>query len=474
MYKTSKGDREEINYITRKNKSWGIVFLELMRKEKINISKLRDVFFKIKKYKKVLGKDFTPSWVMTLLANDGTNRDVIEKMNDEIDNLLDNHKYNQFIKSISNNKNKFLFTKRVRNKIKILLDNKVSTQELKESIRMYIKTTSDEKDLFITLIKLENNSLKWNKIDYLKKIKKSRSKIIEINENIINLEILNFEDCKVLGSKKWCISNNRVDFDKYKRNFQKQFIIYNFNKTVEDKSSMIGITIDINGIVTDAYLKDNSPIKNKKELSEKYKLEKTDVKIIKSKLNKFDNQVAFEHICELGVDSLFDEYLCKNKYKFPKSMFKKHTPIKAYSRLNHSFRIAAKNGHIKIVRKLIQLNHQNINPGARNNYAIRWASEKGDLTMVNYLLTLSGVNPSADSNYSLRIASEYGYLSIVKTLIEDGRSDPTDNDYYALRWAAKNGHIEVFDLLRSHPVVKENEKNDWLLSQIEKIKKGDL
>jgi ankyrin repeat protein len=60
-------------------------------------------------------------------------------------------------------------------------------------------------------------------------------------------------------------------------------------------------------------------------------------------------------------------------------------------------------------------------PSADNNLAIRWASDRGHIDIVNRLLEDLRVDPSADNNLAIRWASDRGHIDIVNRLLEDLR-----------------------------------------------------
>ena len=111
------------------------------------------------------------------------------------------------------------------------------------------------------------------------------------------------------------------------------------------------------------------------------------------------------------------------------------------SEANAAFQVASENGHLEVVRLL--LNHRDVNPEDENNYAIRWASENGHLKVVRLLLHDSRVNPADDGNYAIKWASGNGHLEVVQLLLNDSRVNPADRDNYAIRLASKKGHSEI-------------------------------
>jgi hypothetical protein len=82
-----------------------------------------------------------------------------------------------------------------------------------------------------------------------------------------------------------------------------------------------------------------------------------------------------------------------------------------------------------------------------NNYAVRLAAENGQLAIVDRLLQDKRVDPSADNNYAVRLAAENGHLAVVDRLLQDKRVDPSANANWAVRFAAEFGHLAVVDRL---------------------------
>jgi ankyrin repeat protein len=109
--------------------------------------------------------------------------------------------------------------------------------------------------------------------------------------------------------------------------------------------------------------------------------------------------------------------------------------------------LAARYGHLSVVRYLIEDSGHSIDATAHNNFALRYAACNGHLPVVRYLIEESGqlVDATSHDNRVLRYAAANGHLSVVRYLIEEsGQSvDATADDNYALQLAAANGHLLV-------------------------------
>lgn len=104
------------------------------------------------------------------------------------------------------------------------------------------------------------------------------------------------------------------------------------------------------------------------------------------------------------------------------------------------FARAAEFGHLSLVRVMAS---QGVDPRAKDNWAIRMASQNGHRHVVRFLLGLKRVDPSAEDNYATRFACSNGHLGVVRMLLADHRCNPADQDNEALMWATWNGHDRV-------------------------------
>jgi len=108
---------------------------------------------------------------------------------------------------------------------------------------------------------------------------------------------------------------------------------------------------------------------------------------------------------------------------------------------NDALQMAARHGHIEIVKHLINIDVSIIN----YNYALRYASERGHLEVVKYLNGQKAITPM-DRNTAFRCASFRGQLDVVKYLHERG-ADIHAIQESALRNACYYGHLEVVKYL---------------------------
>lgn len=109
---------------------------------------------------------------------------------------------------------------------------------------------------------LENSMGEYN----LETIKKS---LVGLNVQIVHespeLLIITVGDyassCKI-GSKHWCISTSKNMWDNYVNATTKQYFIWDFTKSISDKTHMIGATIGANNKITAAHWANDTSISN--------------------------------------------------------------------------------------------------------------------------------------------------------------------------------------------------------------------
>lgn len=112
---------------------------------------------------------------------------------------------------------------------------------------------------------------------------------------------------------------------------------------------------------------------------------------------------------------------------------------------DEAFRIAAGNGHLHIVKYLVDENGVDITK--MYDYVISWAANYGYVDVVKYIVERAGFS-TTDGGRACRWAAENGHLKVVKYLVSVGADFRSYNDW-ACRWAVINDHLEVSKYLVS-------------------------
>lgn len=217
---------------------------------------------------------------------------TIEDIQDIIDNIEVVHSVEKYSQTILSNKYKFLLEPNENNcsidysyieedifsLLKELKEKNVDEKKLQDFIGKKLasfKTQEDFKDAIGKLLNTYNN---FNKNYYIDVIKNMNTEIIFDKDDILILQINDFETSKKIGSSSWCISRYENNWNNYTKNNNKQYFYFDFNKGSNDKKSMIGITID-NNKITAAHYKNDDYAKN-----DDY------VKEIAKKINELNNK----------------------------------------------------------------------------------------------------------------------------------------------------------------------------------------
>lgn len=206
-----------------------------------------------------------PSTVLDLLKLTDK-RPILERIDDEIMILVDIYQKEQFISSLSNTKNNYLMNADIIKEIHTLIDNKVPLHEIRDELfhQAYSQQSFNNSDDFLEFILLfKNSKIQWNKEYYLSLVNNKdlnlNTIVYDTPDDSLLVEVLDYPACNKLGPTSWCIVQEKMYYDHYTSYSRRQFIYYDFNKIVEDHESIIGLTVDTRGSVTDSYMRDNSP-----------------------------------------------------------------------------------------------------------------------------------------------------------------------------------------------------------------------
>ena len=139
---------------------------------------------------------------------------------------------------------------------------------------------------------------------------------------------------------------------------------------------------------------------------------------------------------------------------------------------------AAENGHLEIVERLLELDEVSDTASAQENLALIWAAENGHIEIVERLLELPRVSDtaSAQENIALINAIANSHLEIVECLLRlPGVIDTASaQENQALINAAENGHLEIVERLLELPRVSDTASAQENLALIWAAENGHL
>lgn len=166
-------------------------------------------------------------------------------------------KVNQLIKQIPSNSRKH-----ADEKLKKLLASYIKYYD---SIKYFYSKKGgrfeNPKDLYNDTKNLIENLEGDFSLEGLKRlIKEKGAKVnfIEETPDMLIVQPLNFETSTKIGSTSWCISTSESYWNSYVDLFTTQYFIYDFTKNVEDRESMIGVTINPDGSFKAAHFKNDN------------------------------------------------------------------------------------------------------------------------------------------------------------------------------------------------------------------------
>lgn len=245
-----------VSSFTRKNPTWEKLFLSWIDENpNLDVKKLETSFLLFLKHKSLISKNITIAYAKKI----PNSLSKLEIFNDDIVKNIRHKQSLNFILSLKTNKHKHLFNELVDQEILTILDNKTSTQTLKNSFFNKISRFKNSDELLKSLIAFKHKSSLWSLSQYKKIIIDNNLKIQQHESplNTLLIEVKDYYTCKTLGSQSWCIVESENDFNFYLKKFNRQFILFDFNLDIESNESMIGFTVDYRGTVSSSHLKDD-------------------------------------------------------------------------------------------------------------------------------------------------------------------------------------------------------------------------
>jgi hypothetical protein len=185
----------------------------------------------------------------------------MEAVDDSINEVVLEHKLNQYVNSILSNKYQHLLTPEARDMLKIIYEAGVNKQSLQNYVGKKIAAlkTPEEFLEYVTKVKDHFSGFTHNALST--KLEGNGIKPCYDKDGIVIFHVENFETSKKLGSPSWCISRTSNYFEDYTDNGSRQYFMYDFNEKETSNNSMIGFTIKKDGSVLASHLKNDDDFK---------------------------------------------------------------------------------------------------------------------------------------------------------------------------------------------------------------------
>jgi hypothetical protein len=490
---------KQIRDFTKKHPKWREVFLTWLAKdESIDIIELREAFSLLFKNKQLLSKEINVEFAKSLLDHkDETTRKMVEKFHDKIKKVLHHKNKNKFIKSLKTVSYVHLFNKDVEKEINVILDNNISIPVLKKQFFTKLARFDSAEALLLSLKSFRDKNITWSRNHYLNKIQEENLgvSIISDSGNSLLIHVHNHKACAALGSQAWCIVDDEGTFKDYTEGLCRQMIYCNFNLGIDDPESLIGLTVDRDGLVESSYLKDDSP--TYQDTIDLFKFNKMDKKEIKVYLDTLDNQDAFTQVCIFGLDEYYDEYINKEGVdpsaynntiiigildsetnpiverllddprvdptsflKMKRSVHKKDVAkFKSYLKKgvnpsqydNSILDLAARTGQIDVIKELLK--NDDVQSADYLGGSVINAIRYGNIDVTKYLL--KNIKKDMDASYPMFFIRSviHGQLPLIKTFLKDSRIDPAAGDNKALIGSLLKKKYDIMDVLLKDPRV---------------------
>lgn len=241
------------------------------------------------------------------------NSKAYEKLDDKMNKIIREHKIRKYAESIVSNKYKHLYNDESYKLFKELYNLKIDTKTIQEMLGKKLATVESETMFNENIRHLINSFNNFNMNAVKLKAESVNAHVISDNDNILILEIRNYEQSKKLGSGSWCITRNKTYFDQYTEQGAKQYFIYDFNQSSKNTKSLIGITllktlkVKAAHTKSDARLNDNKIVEylisKVKEVQEAKKSKRT-LTVVDSKKSKQSSNTKITNVNDINPNGM--------------------------------------------------------------------------------------------------------------------------------------------------------------------------
>jgi hypothetical protein len=248
----------------------------------------------------------------------------LEKIDDFFQKVIEKNQIKNYAKRFLGSYLK-LMDEESYNIFKLLKEKDISSKEIRKQLSK-IALYEDSSILNYSLNKiLENKKDTVNSIVEIIKENNLNAEIIMNNELLV-IQIKNFEASKNLGLSRWCISTSQSYYDKYlnSQNLRHHIFVYDFNKEETNPEHKFAFTIDSNGEISAAFDNRDYSIIERLKNGKVMDLEKlSNIKMAYIENNEVDNILKNKKEIDLFLLSTFYNPvdIIKSKIDLPKIEF---------------------------------------------------------------------------------------------------------------------------------------------------------
>lgn len=203
--------------------------------------------------------------ILNYLTNNNTFEDLnfsekCEKVDDEMNKVIKDHKIKKYAHSIVSNKYMHLYDQKSYKIIGAIYELDIESSVLQDNIGKKIAAFHTPDEFNSALQSLLNTFSDFTPERIKDKALKCKSHVVYEDDNKIILDIEDFKQSKIMGSSSWCISRDEHYFKSYVGDQNHQYFIYDFSKDSSDNKSMIGITLTPEIVCEAAHLKNDDSL----------------------------------------------------------------------------------------------------------------------------------------------------------------------------------------------------------------------
>lgn len=245
------------------SEEWEGFILDLKNNDtNFNFTEFLKDFEVYKNYFNRMSHDLSLEMAKKLTTPTAEGKTFVENFHDEIMKLYWVYNKEDYIESIKYSRLSNLLTPEIIEEISIILDNEITPELLDEQFfSIYgIYSTPNSADLLASLKRYRQKNIGWSREFYLDRMKNENLnvKVLDDQAGYFVFETEDYEACKALGPQAWCIVQSKYFFDMYTGNNRRQYIVMKFDDSISDNFSLIGLTTDNTGRVTDSYDRNNT------------------------------------------------------------------------------------------------------------------------------------------------------------------------------------------------------------------------